>query len=187
MSFKVPNIDLIWNRDPLLAEALHALREGIDTLGTKLSVNPQGHTIAPAPPTSINVSAAGGVTHVTLTDNNPRTRNVHYFVEYADSPNFTNAHTEHLGVSRSRRIPTFMGSSPLYIRAYAMYPDGQRSDLLYHGTPQAPTPILDGAATNGPKLPASPGSGTSPVPGHGFGQDKFISPPQTPGKPPKTY
>jgi hypothetical protein len=188
MSFKIPNLDHFWEHSPLLAEALQSLRDGVDSLGQKLSVNPQGETNAPEPPSAINVAAAGGVTHITLTDKNPRTRQVHYFVEYDTDPNFTNAHTEHLGVARTRRIPTFMGADkPLYVRAYAQYPDGRRSSIIYHGSPHDPTPINDGAVTNGPALPPTTGSGTAQSPGYGFGHDKFVSPPLTPGKPPKTY
>lgn len=187
MSFKVANLDHFWNNFPLFAEALESLRAGIDTLGQKMNVNPQGQTLPPAPPSALNVVAQNGITHVTLTDNNPRTRQVHYFVEYDTNPNFSNAHTVSLHIGRSARIPTFMGSTPFYVRAYSMYPDGGRSNIIYKGTAQRPVAILDGAAAVGPPLPKTPGSGTSKVPGHGFGQEKFISGPNTPGKPPKTY
>jgi len=187
VSFKVANLDSIWNNAPILAEALQSLRDGIDTIGQKLSVNPQGPTIAPTPPQALNVVASGGITHVTITDNSPRTRHVNYFVEYDTSPNFSNAHPLHLGIGRSARIPTFMGPTPIYVRAYAMYPDGPRSTLIYHGSPISPTPILDGAPTVGPSLPPTPGSGTSTHAGYGYGRDKFVSPPRTPGKPPKVY
>lgn len=187
MSFKVANLDHLWNTAPLTAEAVESLRDGIDTLGQKLNVNPQGPTVAPTPPSALNVVAQNGITHVTLTDNNPRTRQVHYFVEYDTSPNFSNAHTLSLHIGRSVRIPTFLGTTPFYVRAYSQYPDGGRSNIIYKGTAQRPTAILDGASVTGPPLPKTPGSGTSKGPGHGFGQEKFISQPKTPGKPPKTY
>lgn len=187
MSLKIANLDHVWNTSPLLAEALESLRDGIDTLGQKINMNPQGSTIAPSPPSALNIVASNGITHVTLTDRNPRTRQVHYFVEYDTNANFSNAHTISLHIGRSARIPTFFGTTPFYVRAYAMYPDGGRSSILYHGTAQRPVAILDGAATAGPPLPTTPGSGTSITPGHGFGQDHFVSSPKTPGRAPKTY
>lgn len=148
MPFKVPNIDTIWNHNPIVAEALQSLRDGIETMGQKLSVNPQGPTNAPAPPSAINITAAGGITHVALEDNNPRTRNVHYFVEYDTNPNFTNAQTIHLGTARQTRVPTFLGGST-YWRAYSQYPDSPRSDIKYYGTPENPSAVSDGAVGGG--------------------------------------
>jgi hypothetical protein len=147
VSFKVPNLDHIWANNPLFAEALESLRNGIDTMGQKLSVNPQGPTIAPSPPSAINVSAASGITHVSLQDSNPRTRNVHYFVEYDTNPNFSNAQTIHLGAARQVRVPTFLGTT--YWRAYSQYADSPRSSIVYHGTTTAPTAVSDGAAGAG--------------------------------------
>jgi hypothetical protein len=43
------------------------------------------------------------------------------------------------------------------------------------------------APSTGPSLPQSTGSGTAKTGGYGFGHEKFISSPKTPGKPPKTY
>jgi hypothetical protein len=187
MAFKIPNLDLLWNNNPLLAEALQAVRDGIDQLGTKLSINPQGPTIAPAAPSALNVIAANGISHVTLTDNNPRTRQVHYFVEWDTSPSFNvSPQTHHLGVGRQIRVPTAIGG-PVYWRAYSMYPDGQRSPIVYHGSPTAPLGVNDGAISIGPAPPRSTGSGTSPRAGQGFGTEHFISSPTAPGKPPKTF
>ena len=61
-----------------------------------------------------------------------------------------------------RRIPTFMGTVPIFARSYTQHPDGTRSEFSYHGSKQNPTPILDGAAVTGPTPPPSTGNGTSP-------------------------
>lgn len=150
-------------------------------------MNPQGGTKPPSPHNQVSVVAQGGITHVSLTDNNPRTSHVHNFVEWSHDRNFGDAQTIHLGVGRQVRIPTFMGGTPIYVRSFAQYPDGPRSEFTYHGSMQNPLPILDGAAVVGPHPPASTGSGTSSTPGNGFGREPFVSSPKNPGHPPQIF
>jgi hypothetical protein len=172
----------------MIGEAIEALKNGIEQLGQKTSVNPQGNTVAPAPHNDIKVTSGQGIVHVALTDTSPRTRNVHNFVEWATTPNFSDAQTEHLGVGRQVRIPTFLGDkTPVYVRSYAMYSDGSRSSHTYYGSPTNPTPIKDGSAVVGPMPPPPTGSGTSGVPGEGFGAEKFVAEKTNPGKAPKVF
>lgn len=189
MALKIPNLDWIKNHEQfyMIGEALQALANNDEQIGQKLSVNPQGNTVAPTPHANITVAAQGGITHVALTDTSARTRQVHNFVEWDTNNNFSNAQTISLHVGRQVRIPTFMGTTPVYVRSYAQYPDGTRSSHTYYGSPTNPTPIFDGAATHGPVPPPTTGSGTSNTPGEGFGKEKFVSPPGLPGQAPKVF
>jgi hypothetical protein len=45
MGVRIPNLDDIKARDPLLGEALETFADLHDNLGQKLSVNPQGKTL----------------------------------------------------------------------------------------------------------------------------------------------
>lgn len=192
MALKVPNLDSI-TANPMftpIGEALSAISTAVDNMGQKLAVNPQGSTLAPAPPSAINVTAnASGIHRVSIVDNNPRTRQVHYFIEHSISRNFRDAdtQTEHLGVARQRSLPQSMGKTPVYYRAYSMYPDGQRSQMVYFGSATNPTGVVDGATTTGPAFHPSTGSGTSTGAGYGFGQEHFVPNPTTPGRAPKVY
>ena len=68
-----------------------------------------------------------------------------------------------------------------------MYPDGERSNWTYFGSVSKPTGVVDGASISGPDAHTSTGSGTSSKSGYGFGQEKFVSEPSLPGKPPKVF
>jgi hypothetical protein len=189
MALKIANLDWLLN-DPMLhlaGEAIQSVSQALENLSTKLSINSQGDTRPPAPHSAVNVVAKGGVTHVSLMDNNPRTSQVHNFVEWDTDRNFSNAQPIHLGPTRQVRIPTFMGVTPVYVRSYTQHSDGQRSEFSYHGTKQNPTPIIDGATIPGPTPPPTTGSGTSPVAGHGFGVEPFVSSPTNPGKRPSIF
>jgi hypothetical protein len=187
---KVVNLDQIKNdhRYTAIGEALDSLKTGVENMGQQLAVNPQGTTNAPAPPNAINVTAnSSGIHRISLTDNNPRTRQVNYFVDFDTDPQFGNAQTEHLGVQRQRSIPQSMGKTPVFYRGYCSYPSGGRSPFIYFGTSSKPTPVVDGATVVGPDFHPTTGSGTSSTGGYGFGQEQFVSSPNQPGKPPSIY
>jgi hypothetical protein len=178
-----------------------------NNMGQKLSVNPQGKTQVPPSHVALNVVAQNGICHVTVDNgNNPRTRALHNWVEYDTDPNFSSGTTqvEHLAQGNQRRIPTMLGQ-PIYFRSYTMYADGEQqsaykyasvtndggtSSLTYlqstSPTPPANTQIVT-TGVNGPPLPKATGSGTSPTAGRGFGIEKFVSNPTTPGKPPQVF
>src|ERR1017187_8776573 len=204
MGMSITNIDKITEENPLLGEALQSLADAHDAMGQKLSVNPQGVSQPPPPHVSLTVTAANGVCHVVADHgNNPKTRNLEHFIEYQNTGNWKDAQVEHLGVGNQRRIPTFLNSK-VYFRSYSMYRDStQRSDFSYatvdhDGTPTFTTGVAlahpgsavltsTTASLTGPPLPPSKGSGTSPTPGQGFGQERFVSAATTPGKPPSVF
>lgn len=203
MGVRIPNLDDIKARDPLLGEALETLADLHDNMGQKLSVNPQGKTLTPPPHVALNVVAANGVLHATVDNGaNPRTRQLHNFIDYDTNSNFSNAQTESLHVGTQRRIPTMLGTT-IFLRSYTMYPDGEQQSAYKYAqvhdglatqtylqsttpTPPAGTQTVS-TALPGPALPATTGSGTSPVPGRGFGVEKFVAQTNTPGKPPKVF
>ena|SRR5579862_6411723 len=190
MALKIPNLDKLTQDNPLLGEALQSLMNGIEQTGTKLSVNPQGNTNPPAAPTGISVTAnASGIHRVSISDNSPRTRNVHYFVEHSTDRHFSasSVQVEHLGPVRQRSLAQSMGTTPVYYRAYAQYLDGPRSDYVYFGSSTNPTGVQDGATTVGPAFHASTGSGTASGGGEGFGTEKYVANPAAPGRPPKVF
>lgn len=188
MGLKIPNLDFIKSRDPLLGEAIEALVTHVENTAQKTSVNPQGNTVAPAPPTAIKVTTnASGIHRVSWTDNNPRTRNARYFHEWDTDPNFGNPQTTPTHVGRQVSIPISMGDKPVYHRVCAQYPDGPRSAWVYHGSPTNPTGVIDNAPTVGPAPHPTTGSGTSSTGGQGFGIEKFVSSPVAPGIAPKVF
>lgn len=187
---RVPNLDAIKSNPNTTAigEALEAVANSIDTLGQKSAMNPQGPTGAPAPPSGINVTAnASGIHRISIIDNNPRTRQVHYFHEWDTDPSFGNPQPSHLGVARQISIPISMGTAPVYHRTFCQYPDGDRSPIVYFGSSSKPTGVVDGAPVSGPAPHVSTGSGTSSGGGYGFGREPFVSSPAQPGKAPKIY
>lgn len=202
MGVRIPNLDSIKSKDPLLGEALESMADLFDNGSQKLSVNFQGKTLTPPPHVALNAVAANGVVHVTVDNgNNPRTRQLHNFVDYDTSPNFTNAQTESLHVGTQRRIPTMLGTT-IYMRSYTMYPDGEQASTykytqVHDGLPtqtylQATGSAPSGTTTvtstlPGPAFPPTKGSGTSPTPGQGFGIEHFVSSAANPGKPPKVF
>jgi hypothetical protein len=198
MGVRIPNLDLISQRDPMLGEALQEFVNLHDNLGQKISVNPQGKTLTPPPHVALEVTAANGVLHASVDNgNNPRTRNLHNFVEWDTNPNFSNAQTESLHVGTQRRIPTFLGKT-VYLRSYTMYADGEQQSAYKYAQIHDKSPSFVTSATGtgvtsttatitGPTPPPTRGSGTSPVPGRGYGVEKFVSSPTSPGKPPKVF
>src|ERR1700723_1705462 len=113
MALKIANLPELKN-DPYLykvGEAIESLAQAHENLSYKLSVNSQGDTQPPAPHSAIAVTAKNGITHIALTDHNPRTSAVPNFVEGATSKDFSDAQPIHLGAGRQVRIPTFMGST----------------------------------------------------------------------------
>jgi hypothetical protein len=190
MPLRIPNLDSIKNNPAttLIGEALEALTNGLETVGVKAAMNPQGNTNAPAPPSATAVTAnASGIHRISITDNSPRTRQVHYFHEWDTDPAFGNPQTAHLGVARQVSIPIAMGSTPVYHRVYCQYPDGDRSPIVYLGSSSNPTGVVDGSPTPGPVAHPTTGSGTASGGGHGFGREAFVSSPSQPGKPPKIW
>ncbi len=187
---KIANLDKITQDHPLVGEAFQSLVQIIQNLSEKLSIDPQGNTLAPPAPQSINVTAnSTGIHRVSIVDNNPRTRNLEYFHEYSLHPDFRegSVQTEHLGVQRQNSVNIAMGQQPIYHRVYSQYRDGPKSDFVYFGSSTNPTGVVDGAAVTGPDLHPSTGSGTASTGGQGFGTEKYVSSEAAPGRPPKVF
>jgi hypothetical protein len=162
-----------------LAAALSRLQDGVNGLGNHLAADPTG--IKDAPPTiqALTVKANGtGLVHAVITDNNPIQKGAHYFVEYANEPNFLQPHVVHLGVSRSMNPVTLPAqddngnAQSFYFRAYSQYPGGHPGKAIFFGGSVA-TKVNPGG-TNKLTLLPSTGSGTGAPSGQeggsGFGK-----------------
>lgn len=147
-----------------LADAIHTLADGINTvaqnttsaLGTKMA--------PPSPIDGIDVKASGGLLHVTLTDHNTIQKGINYFVEHSTRPDFVGAHVVHLNASRGGTIAlpglTDEGDDQgVYVRGYSQYQGSHASKPVVFGG-AAPTQILPGGTTRMTLLPST-GSGTA--------------------------
>ena len=158
-NFQYPNREWIKaNFDPRLAEAFDALQEAHNSVFNKSSMSPVGETPVPPQVSNLEMSAGNGVFQARITDNNPVTMGINYFLEYSNTPNFAAPHVVHLGPSRTWRQN--LGPITLHWRAYSQYQSGQPSKPVYFGNPANPTPVSSAGAI-APSLPASTGSGTA--------------------------
>lgn len=148
-----------------LALALEQTQDAVNSVATATGVDATNHTTPPDPPSNINVKAAGGVAHVTLSDTSTRSRALNYFIEADTDPAFPNPHVEHLGASRGAFISLpgkadDASTQPWYFRAYSQYPgSAQRSDHQVFGG-STPTGVDVGGLVQLTPLPST-GSGTA--------------------------
>ena len=169
-------------RDPHLALLLEKTQNGINQVAEATGTDATQHVSPPDAPSAINVKAAGGIAHVTITDNSQRSRALHYFVEMDTDPSFPAPHVEHLGVSRGRfvTLPGLNDSSATqnwYFRCYSMYPGAsEASPHQWFGGRATPTPVTVGGSAALTPL-ASTGSGTASTlgvqGGTGFGTPQY--------------
>jgi hypothetical protein len=163
---------------PYLAAALDRLQRGVNDLGNNLAADPAGTKDAPPTIQSLTVKASGGLVHAVITDNNPIQKGAHYFIEYANEPNFLQPHVIHLGVSRSMN-PVLLPSQDdngnaqsFYFRAYSQYPGGHPGKAIFFGGSVA-TKVNPGGTGKLTLLPST-GSGTAASSGQegssGFGK-----------------
>lgn len=168
------------------AAALERLQQAINNIATQLGVDPTGVLPAPAPVQKLNIKTDGnGTVHATIDDNNPITRNLHYFVEYSTDKAFSQPHVVHLGASRSANPITLPAMDDdgqpqvYYWRAYSQHPGSMPGEPVYHGGSDNPTPIAPGGSTQMTLLPST-GSGTAQNSGQqggaGFGKVLFRPP-----------
>jgi hypothetical protein len=140
----------------------------------------------PTAPNGINVSAGSDHIHVTLTDNNQRSRALHYWLEYSvNDPNFLAPHPIHLGPDRDRVIPLpakDLSSNvySYYFRGYAAYLSSKTaSKKIVFGGSMSPTPVTLSGSSQLAFLPST-GAGTAATNGQqggqGFGQPQFAQP-----------
>jgi hypothetical protein len=172
---QLPHIDYLRQRDPRLAEAIEGIQSAINNLASQLGGAPVGSQNAPIPPQALNVTAAGGIFDIAISDPYPATTEVapEYFLEYSASPTFSAPVVIHLGPARNHRA--YLGNQTLYWRCYSQVGRASPpSALTYFGPVNAPAAVAGGGATSGPALLPSAGSGTgptvSPLGGIGYGR-----------------
>jgi hypothetical protein len=155
----IANLEKIRQENPLLAEALESISLGVGAVADQTNAMIHGNTAAPAGPSSLTVTAAGGIFDGAIEDSSPVTRGINYFVEISDNSSFVKPRVLDLGQSRNFREN--LGNQTLYFRAYSSYPTSARSPAVYHGGSESnPTAVVGGGATTGPVLSPSQGSGT---------------------------
>lgn len=174
---------------PRMALMMSKVRDAINQTANAIGVDSTSFQSPPHAPQSMNVKAANGLVHVTVTDASRRTRALNYFVEHDTDPAFSNPHVLHLGASRGGFLvlPAFNDDNVAqswHFRAYSMLPGSTKpSAPIYFGSAAAPTPVSVGGTTQLTPL-SSTGSGTASTTGQqglsGFGIPQF-SRPEKPG------
>lgn len=164
----LPNIEHIRRIDQRLYESLFQTHQAILSLAQQAGIGASGNIQAPELQ-SIAVTAANGTFSISVVDKSATHLGINYFVEYADNPQFDNAHTLFMGPSRNEN-GLFLGSGTFYFRAFSQYPNSLQSNRIVYGG-ATPTAVAGGGAIAGPTLPPSQGSGAGGSDsGGGFGQ-----------------
>ena len=180
-------IDEIRDEQPRLALMLNKIVRAVNQTAGVLGIDSTSHASPPDPPRAINVKAANGLAHVTITDHSQRGRSLMYFLEHDTDPAFSNPHVVQLAASRG----TFLNlpakddnNNPQnwYFRGYSMNPGStKRSDHVVFGGFASPTTVAVGGTTQLTPLPST-GSGTASTTGQqqqgdgGFGGPQFAKP-----------
>jgi hypothetical protein len=161
--------------NPKMALMFEQIEDAVNQVANLTGVDATQHGEPPNPPAGIDVKAASGLVHVTLTDYSERTRALHYFVEADTNPAFPSPHGFHLGASRGLfvTLPAKTDGNAAqswYFRGYAMYPGStQRSDHIVYGGAASPTGVSVGGTTTLTPL-TSTGMGTANTNGQQGGQ-----------------
>jgi len=165
---KIGQLAQIKGESPYIYEALTQLVNAVNAVGRATGVDPSGSISPPAPIGSLNVTAAGGIFDLAITDNSAVHRGIFYFAESDTTPAFARPYVYFLGSSRNYRVA--LGNQTLYWRAYSQYLGSDPSAPVTFGTP--PAAVTGGGSTAGPALQPSQGSGTGPgtAGGSGFGK-----------------
>jgi hypothetical protein len=153
--------------------------KGINQSGSSSGIDPSGVQPSPPPIQALNVKTNGtGLVHVTITDHNQISKNLHYFVEYDTDPSFSNPQVKHLGVTRTMDPIALPGNDDngnpqsFYFRAYSQYPGSHPGPPIKFGGTSA-TAVNPGGTQNLTLL-QSTGSGTAQTSGQeggsGFGK-----------------
>ena len=154
-----------WN--PRLASLLKKVVDHINVWQRQTGSAPAGQLPAPSTIGGLQVAAGNGYVDVAILDSNAVNPGTHYFLEWDTSPNFSNARVIDLGCARNLPQPLFLGNQTIYLRAYSSYPGSVTSQVVTYGKP--PTAVVAGGAVIPPTLAPAQGSGTSQIPGFGFG------------------
>lgn len=124
---------------------------------------PIGQNTPPPSHSALSVKGGAGIFDIAVTDNNPKYRGAENFFEY--SMDGQEWHTRSMGPSRNWRGS--LGQGPFQFRSYSAHPTTGASDHTYCDG------MVSGAGSAEPAMQASQGSGTSNVPGNGFGAVPF--------------
>lgn len=157
-------LDQLRNDYPLAYESLKSVLDAVNQIGTVTGVGTSSPATTPANHGMLSVTGANGIFDVAIHDPTPQ-RGESYFVEHSMNGQFTDAVVHHLGPARNMRVS--LGNLKTYWRMYKQLPGSNVSDHVYFGG-NKPIPVVGGGQL-GPTPQASQGSGTSKIPGHGFG------------------
>ena len=170
---------------PRMALMMRRVVTAVNQVAGVLGIDSTSHASPPDPPQAINVKAANGVAHITITDNSQRGRSLNYFLEHDTNPAFPAPHVVHLVASRGAflSLPAFDDNADAqswYFRAYSMNPgSSQRSAHIVFGGFASPTAVDVGGTTQLTPLPST-GAGTASTTGQqggqGFGDVQFARP-----------
>lgn len=170
---------------PRMALMMRKVVDAINQTANVLGVDSTAFQSAPSPPQAINVKAAGGTAHVTLTDGSRRGRALNYFIEADTSPSFPNPHPFQLNACRGAflNLPAFDDNGDAqnwFFRGFSMYPGStKRSEHVVFGGFDVPLAVNVGGSVNLTPLPST-GAGTASTTGgqggQGFGSVQFAQP-----------
>lgn len=141
----------------LLFETLSGITGQIANLAQQTNANLTGQPQSPPQVNALKVQASNGHFTGAITDNNAIFRDIHYYVEHADNPHFTNPQIVHLG--HSRNFHFYFGNATRYFRAYSAYGSSAPGPAAYHGSSSTPLAVTGGGGP-APVFLASQGSGT---------------------------
>lgn len=169
-----------------LALALNKVVDAVNQTANGAGVDSTQMLSPPDAPQAINVKAANGTAHVTITDNSQRSRALHYFVEADTTPSFAQPHVFQLGAGRGAflALPGLNDDSETqqwYFRAYSSYPgSSKQSAHQVFGGAATPTAVTVGGSVSLTPLPST-GAGTASTTGQrggtGFGPSQFSTSP----------
>jgi uncharacterized membrane protein YgcG len=172
----IPQLKHIEAGDPYLYEALKRIVGAVNSLGTRLGLDPApatqstpGQTVAAPPaPGAISVTGARGIFSVALAAPNAavnpnlpsqsgaaRTPSLpaplSFFLEASPDPAFAQVTTYPLGGAMAANLS--LGNVTRYWRARAKYIESDFGAYVYFGTAAQPTPVAGGVATSGDLAP----------------------------------
>jgi hypothetical protein len=169
MPLTVMELAELKSRDPYVHSVIKKIVDHINATEKITGVAKTGTLPAPSTPGQISVTALNGWFDIAVQDNSVVQPGISYFAEWDTSPGFTNAHPIFMGPVRNHH--EYLGNLTLYWRAYAMYlGSGSRSGYVVFGGVNNPIGVAGGGATTPPPVQKTQGSGTSQVPGYGFGK-----------------
>lgn len=155
------NLQYIKMKDPRLGEAIKGLLDGLTTVAQQSNTSPSALPTAPPPVNAVSVAAQNGHMTVSVSDANQVFRDIHYYAEHSDNPQFAAGTVQvvHMGHSRNS-VPIPIGNQTRYVRVYSAYGLGPPSSPVYHGSQGQPKAVAGGGSDSGPAFLPSQGSGT---------------------------